>query len=127
MSIAAIQGLCAAGTELEEVAARLQELANKKPEGWKKEYVGLRRLLHLRMDVAADRGEAVFRMGAAQDHAPAFREALRKMRHALALHQASWPVITISPENPDYKASMLAVLRAHQDLNRIIEKVAAAA
>lgn len=125
MPIAAIQGLRAAGIELDEVATRLQQLAREKPEGWKKEYVELRRLLHLRMDVAADRGEAVFRTGAAHEHAPAFREALRKMRHALALHQANWPVITISPDNPDYQASMLDVVRAHQNLNGAIERIAA--
>ena len=125
MPLAAIQGLRAAGIELGEVAARLQELAKEKPEGWKKEYVELRRLLHLRMDVAADRGEAVFRTGAAQEHAPAFREALRKLRHALALHQANWPVITISPENPEYRASMLDVMQAHQGLNAIIEHIGA--
>jgi hypothetical protein len=125
MPLAAIQGLRAAGIELDEVGTRLQQLAKEKPEGWKKEYVGLRRLLHLHMDVAAERGEAVFRTGAAQDHAPAFREALRKMRHALALHQANWPVIAISPDNPDYRASMFDVIRAHQDLNRIIKQIAA--
>ena len=125
MPLAAIQGLRAAGMELDVVAARLQELAREKPEGWKKEYVGLCRLLHFRMDMAADRGEAVFRTGAAREHAPAFREALRKMRHALALHQANWPVITISPDDPDYLASMLDVVRAHQSLNGIIEQIAA--
>ena len=36
----------------------------------------------------------------------AFRREFSEMRSAMAFHQASWPVVSIDFENPDYVASL---------------------
>lgn len=111
--------------ELERIAAQLQQLAKNKPQGWQKEYVQFRRELQAQLSVAGELGEAMFRTGTAAELAPDFRTALRKMRNSLALHQASWPVVTIVPENPDYQASMRSVVQSHQELNAVMDAIVA--
>lgn len=43
-----------------------------------------------------------------------FLSALSKMRAALAVHQASWPIVTIDQTNPTYLASIKAARSAYE-------------
>ena len=123
MSASAARELLGIKNELERIGMQLRQMAKNRPEGWKKEYVQLRCRLQAQLNVAGELGEALFRAGTAAELAPDFRAALRKMRNALALHQASWPVITIAPDDPNYQASMRNVTQAHQEFDAIVDAI----
>lgn len=42
-------------------------------------------------------------------HSASFRAGYARMRTAMALHHASWPVIAIDMDNPNYQASIQAM------------------
>ena len=115
MALGRAEALGGAMKELERIAIRLRELARERPEGWRKEYVALRRDLHSQLRSVERNGEACL-SGAGRELSTAFRNALHGLRHALSLHQAEWPVVCIEAESDDYRASMAQVQKAHQAL-----------
>ena len=125
MSASAVHDLLGIKSELDRVGMQLRNMAKNRPDGWQREYVNLRRQLQQQLSAAGELGEALFRAGTAGELAPAFRDRLRRMRHALALHQANWPVIAIALDDPDYQASMRTVTDAHHEFNALVDAIVA--
>lgn len=123
MSASAAHDLFDIKCELDRIGDQLRNMAKDRPEGWQKEYVHLRRRLQEQLIKAGELSEALFRTATAAELAPPFQAALRKMRSALALHQASWPVIAIVLDDPDYQASMRNVTQSHQEFNAAVDAI----
>ena len=75
------------------------------------EKVELRRKLAEHRAKISTIGERVFAAKPLQD---AFRAEFSKMRAAMALHHASWPIVTIDPRSSQYQVSV----QAERDANR---------
>jgi len=121
MALGRAEALGGAMKEMERIAIRLRALAADRPDGWKNEYVALRRDLHPQLRNVEHAGEVCL-AGGGGELATAFRNAVHELRHALSLHHAEWPVVCIDVENADYRASMMRVQNAHRTLNRVAEQ-----
>ena len=81
-----------------------------------------RALVSLRRDIATGIAE----LSAATRKLPPLEEVSRELaaldrgvsalRRALAMHQASWPAVSVDPRQPDFKASVAQVRGAYDDL-----------
>lgn len=75
------------------------------------EKVNLRRKLAEHRAKISAIGESVFADKPQQD---AFRAEFSKMRTAMALHHASWPIVAIDRTNPRYEASVQSEREANR-------------
>lgn len=93
--------------ELETTLGQSAGLANENFKDNRKEAVQLRRVI-------ADHLAALYSLGSVAFESAELREGFRsefaKMRSTMAFHHASWPVVAIDLENPDYLTS-IATLR----------------
>lgn len=78
----------------------------------RKEAIQIRRQIAEKFAALSSAGADVF-----PDHATevAFRNAFSKMRSATSYHQASWPVVAVDYNSPDYRASEHRVRRSCQE------------
>lgn len=83
-------------------------------DGWKREFVGLRRELQALLSRMASLSEELAGAGVGAGTTTLFRECLAQMRHRVALHQADWPVVQIDSDSPVYRASVEGVREANQ-------------
>lgn len=81
----------------------------------RKEVVELRRLIAGQNASIASLCDDAF---AEPETRQAFRNEFSKMRSAMALHQASWPVVSIAFDNPDYLSSLTLMQEAHRNFIR---------
>jgi hypothetical protein len=88
---------------LEASFRRSASLGGENFDAKRKEAVQMRREIADQLAVVSSMGNLAFDGTALQDP---FRSEFAKMRSALALHQASWPVVAIQLENPDYLSSV---------------------
>ena len=85
-------------------------------EGWQRELVAIRR------EIASGIAElsATARSWSPPDEAGHEQAALVKgvnaVRRTLAMHQASWPAVSLKPLDPDFKASVAQVREAYEAL-----------
>lgn len=95
---------------LERTNDQLWQASQRESEGWKQAYLGLRRELQAqtaalaRLDCAA--------LGLSEADEQAWRAAFGRFRSAAALHQASWSVIDIAVDDPEYRRSVEAIRAA---------------
>lgn len=94
----------------------MARLATERGDDWRLATVRLRRKLQDQIGViaAAMGGLDASLMAAAEFET--LRRALSAVRSQLAMHQAQWPVVSIEPENADYKASAAALRRSNDAL-----------
>lgn len=93
-----------------EFESVLRQSAGLGHEG-RKEMIALRRSLGTLIQRLASLGEEAF-SNAEDRHV--YRNELSRMRSAMALHHASWPIVSIDSCDQDYVAS----LRSTRDANR---------
>jgi hypothetical protein len=80
-------------------------------EDHRKHGLELRRQISAKLAMIGSLGEQAFDPG---DRQQAFRSEFSKMRSAMAYHQASWPIVSIRPEDPDYLASVRSLREANR-------------
>lgn len=95
---------------LEVALAQSAKLGNNLNEH-RKEVVQLRRVILAQNSVIGSLCDEAFEK---PERREAFRREFSQMRSAMAFHQASWPVVAVDLENPDYIASVNSV----RDANR---------
>lgn len=83
-------------------------------DGWKREFVGLRRELQALLSQFGDLSNELAGAGLDAKTSALFRERLVEMRRKIALHQANWPVVQINSDDPPYRASVEGVREANQ-------------
>jgi len=91
---------------LEASFSRSASLGGENFDAKRKEVVQVRREISDQLGIVSSMGNVAFDGTPLQD---LFRSEFSKMRSALALHQASWPVVAIELENPDYLSSVTAL------------------
>jgi hypothetical protein len=84
-------------------------------DGWKREFIGLRRQLQALLTQLAALSDRLARSELDAGLSAQFRDSLSRMRHVAALHQADWPVVQIDNKNPEYRASNEGVRVASQN------------
>lgn len=89
--------------ELAAIFAEINAATGSQDEGWRHRLVAARRNLAAVMGQLAQ----VFVHPAASDEAAsAMAKRFGAMRHAVSLHQSSWPAVGIDPADPAYQASL---------------------
>jgi len=107
--------------DLEELRQQLAALTRDQPDGWKNSYFALRRtgvplltnLQNLANTWLAEQGDTL--------EAKQFRELTAAMRRALADHQASFPVSSIAPDDPLFRASSQRVDAARANVHSFVK------
>lgn len=94
----------------------MARLATERGDDWRLATVRLRRKLQDQIAVIGAAMGGVDASLTAAEEFETFRRALSAVRSQLAMHQAQWPVVSIEPENPDYKASAAALRRSNDAL-----------
>ncbi|MFB0872622.1 MULTISPECIES: hypothetical protein [unclassified Sphingobium] len=91
---------------LEATLRQSAELADNEQADNRAAGIKLRRLIAEQLSAVNAAGERAFtefhQLGE-------FRREIAKTRSALALHQASWPIVAIRRDDPEYMASLLAL------------------
>ena len=105
------QKLLDAVNALEAAFAQGAKLGDNNFSEHRKEVIQLRRLIAAQTSSIGPLCEEAFEQAEEQQ---AFRSEFSKMRSAMALHQASWPVVSIDFENPDYLSSLRSMQEAHR-------------
>jgi hypothetical protein len=106
----------AAANRLRSLQQQASIAVDRRDEEWQRALVSLRR------DIASGIAElsAATRKLSPQEEASrelaALDRSISALRHALAMHQASWPAILVDPRQPDFKASVARVRGAYDDL-----------
>ena len=94
----------------------MARLATERGDDWRLATVRLRRKLQDQIAlIAAAMAGLDARLTLAEEF-ETVRRALSTVRTQLAMHQAQWPVVSIEPENPDYKASAAALRHSNDAL-----------
>jgi hypothetical protein len=101
----------------------MMETVRRTDDGWKRDFIGHRRQLLKFLIELANMSEAVDQALQDAGLSAQYREALSRMRHKIALHQADWPVVQIEHGNPDYLASHQSVRAANSDFVAVAEAV----
>ena len=111
-----LQDLRAAIADWDGHRLELARLSIAREDDWRKRTVQYRRLIQGDIARIAAAASGVFDQVAPVDepHAKAFRGGFSAMRSRVAEHQASWPVVGIDPDDPEYDRSVQA-LRAVSD------------
>jgi len=97
--------------ELESLLRQSADLAQGL-DGNRKRGIELRREIGATIARIGSVGEGVFDEAGDQ---PAFRQEFSKLRSAMAFHQASWPIVAVEPENPDYITSVQSLRETNRN------------
>lgn len=87
----------------------MARLATERGDDWRLATVRLRRKLQDQIALITTAMAGLDASLTSGEEFEAFRRALSTVRTQLAMHQAQWPVVSIEPENADYKASAAAL------------------
>ena len=101
---------------------RMLKAPFKGEDGWKREFVGLRRELQALLSDLGGQSNELAGTGLDAKTSALFRECLVQMRHKLALHQADWPVVHIESDSPAYRASVEGVRDANQKFLAVADR-----
>jgi hypothetical protein len=115
--------LLAAVDTLETMLAKSVQLGAAELDDHRRDAIQLRRLLSAQNAEIGKLGEEVFSDPADLTE---FRSEFSKMRSATAFHQASWPVVSIDLQHPDYLASLKSSRDANKQFIGWIRRVLAA-
>ena len=117
-------------TQLRETVAEwnatrfeLARLATERDGDWRLRTVRLRRKLQ---DQIAQIALILTRLDVAPAMAgeiEALRRALSALRAQLAMHQANWPAVSLQPDDPEYRASVVSLRRANETLAKAAEQL----
>lgn len=104
--------LLQAVNELEATFRQSWQRANDESRDNRKEGIQLRRVISEKMAEISSLGHLAF--GESELHGK-FRSEFSKMRSRLAFHHASWPIVTIEFDNPDYLKSSAELREASNE------------
>ncbi len=97
--------------ELEATLRQSAELPDRSDNADRKAAVALRRRMAEHIAAAAEAGELLF---GALSRRSEFRSRISRMRTVMALHQASYPIVSIDRRDPAYRASVAALRAANE-------------
>lgn len=95
---------------LEQTNDQLWQASKREGEGWKQNYLGLRREFQAQTSAFAQMDCAA--LGLSEGDEQVWRAAFCRFRSAAALHQGKWSVVDIAAEDPEYRQSVEALRTA---------------
>ena len=93
-------------TELERVLSRMADMSKRADDGWKKDFIEMRRQLQMQLTTVTNAANACEKINIDSVASAKLRDGWTRMRSALALHQANWPAVKIDRNDPDYQESV---------------------
>lgn len=108
--------------QFEETTRRMGELVDGSLDERRKDLVQLRREMAEQFSQITALGDQVF---TDPESRHAFRDWLSKARAAIALHQATWPVVRIDPGSPEYLATVVPMMDAQSEFVAWVRKALA--
>lgn len=99
-------------SRFEDTTKRMGELVDGSLDERRKDLVQLRREMAEHLSQITVLGDRVF---PDPESRHAFRDSLSKTRAAIALHQASWPVVRIDPGSEQYLATVVPMMDAQSE------------
>lgn len=116
-----LDGLRGAVIKLSMLQKSVAALNDDSDNGWRQQHINYRREIQHQFGVISALAKDVTTIDA--EERAAFGAALSRMRTALALHQADWPVVAIKLDDPRYNQSSKRVRTANQEFNRIANEM----
>ncbi|WP_298672434.1 hypothetical protein [uncultured Sphingomonas sp.] len=104
----------AALAEMERIMDDLHDISRRRDEARKSDLVRLRRSLADQMGVIAGAAAQSARLLGDEALAREFRRRFSAVRSAVALHQATWPAVTIDEGGAPYRESAIAVRQTNE-------------
>lgn len=98
--------------QVEQLLNQSWDLADNDFLSRRKEAIALRRSIADQTATIGKLGEAAF---VERDQQDAFRQRFSATRTAMALHHASWPIVSIDLASRDYRASARSMRQAYND------------
>jgi hypothetical protein len=100
---------------LEELLALIASISERDDEKRKLDLVQSRRLLALKIGEIAAVGNKLFTAFPDKELEAGFRSRLNAMRHAVAMHQADFPAVSLENKNSEFVASARRVRNSNRD------------
>ncbi len=104
----------------EDAQRKLRNLSTDQPEGWRKDYVGIRNEYREAMEGATRLAEKELALKS-PDLLDQFRGLRDTLFGSLGVHQSRWPVLIIGKEgSEEYRNSVKALEEKHTELVRFM-------
>jgi hypothetical protein len=100
---------------LEELLALIASISERDDEKRKLDLVQSRRLLALKIGEIATVGNRLFTAFPDKELEAGFRSRLNAMRHAVAMHQADFPAVSLENKNAEFVASARRVRNSNRE------------
>ena len=101
--------------KLEEILTQIVAVTMRTDTERRKDLVALRRVLSAQIFTVGQAGEPVF---ADTAELTTYREKFSRMRSMAAIHQSSWPAITLGERPEEYRESVKPMREANRDFIR---------
>ena len=98
--------------KLEDIIRQIAAVTARTDDGRRKDLVALRRVLSAQIHAVGQAGEPVF---AETEELTTYRAKYSRMRSMSALHQSSWPAITLGERPDEYRESVKPMREANRD------------
>jgi hypothetical protein len=119
----AAQQLSEALIELERIQKTMAGLSMETGEEWKRDLIALRRRLQAQINLVGEAAERCDALRRGEGSGRSFWDGLARMRSAVALHQANWPAVAISPNDPKYQQSIANVRTANRAFVALAQEI----
>lgn len=110
--------------QVETLLNQSWDLAGDDFQRHRKEAIALRRLISDQTATIGKLGDAAFESPDKQND---FRRQFSATRSAMAFHHASWPIVSIDLESPEYLVSAKAMRKAYDDFIAWVKRAAVSA
>ena len=106
----------AAANRLRSLQRQASLAVDRRDEEWQRALVSLRRDIASGITELSAATRKLSPPVEARRELAALDQGVSALRRALAMHQASWPAVSVDPRQPDFKASVAQVRGAYDDL-----------
>lgn len=109
--------------DIRDAANRLRGLqrqasttVDRQDQDWQRTLVGIRRQTAAGIAELSAAARVWSAPGEADEEYSTLGRAVNKVRRTLAMHQALWPAVSIDPSDPQFRASVVQVVTAYDEL-----------
>jgi hypothetical protein len=109
--------------ELEAIQAAMASLSKQDDSNWRRDFIDLRRRLQSQITQVSLAITRCLPLSRDDRLVRELKDALSRMRTAVALHQANWPAVSIDASSPEYLQSTSGVREANRDFIDLARKL----
>jgi hypothetical protein len=100
---------------LEDILRQIEAISTREDEGRKYDLVQLRKSLTVIIGKMSEAGSSLLSPHPDRSLLEGFRTRLNRMRHAVALHQSSFPATSLGQNTVEYRQSAMAITKLNRD------------